>query len=266
MPIHCPVTLPHLDREAFDRLDYRVMGHAFASQNELGRLCEESAYEADLQARLLADGFHSVQTQVPITVSHRNFAKRYAMDLEADGALYELKADAGLTGEHEAQLFNYMFLTGVPCGKLINFRPVKVQGKLLATPLTPESRRKFTTDFKKWNDVTPACGVLRQTLLGLLEDWGMFLDLALYQEALIFFLGGPGAIERQVRLSRKQVSLGSQKMFVHAPGVAFRLTALVDERNDIEPHLRRLLTLTELKAIQWINLNHNQIVLTTITR
>ena len=49
MPIHCPVNIACLDAEAFEKLDYRVMGHAYASQNELGRLCDECAYEADLK-------------------------------------------------------------------------------------------------------------------------------------------------------------------------------------------------------------------------
>src|SRR5580698_4024127 len=106
MPIHCPATLACLSEDEFEQLDYRVMGHAYASQNELGRFCDECAYEADLKARLLADGFRSVQTQVPVTITHRDFSKTYRLDLVADDALYELKTDTVLIGEHEAQLFN----------------------------------------------------------------------------------------------------------------------------------------------------------------
>jgi hypothetical protein len=93
MPIHCPIRIACLDAEEFEALDYRVMGHAYASQNELGRLCDESAYEADLKGRLMADGFRAVHTQLPVTVSHRDFSKIYYLDLIADDALYELKAD-----------------------------------------------------------------------------------------------------------------------------------------------------------------------------
>ena len=49
-----------LSSDEFEKLDYRVMGHAYASQNELGRLCDESVYEADMKARLLGEGFHFV--------------------------------------------------------------------------------------------------------------------------------------------------------------------------------------------------------------
>ena len=52
MAIECPIEIRPLSRVEFEAVDYRVMGHAYACQNELGRLCEESAYQRDLQARL----------------------------------------------------------------------------------------------------------------------------------------------------------------------------------------------------------------------
>ncbi len=264
MPIHCPVNVAGLSADKFEKVDYRVMGHAYASQNELGRLCDECAYEADLKARLLADGFRSVQTQVPVTVTHRDFSKVYRLDLIADDALYEFKAETNLVGEHETQLYNYMFLLGIQRGKLLNFRPSKVQGKIIATSLTQEGRRRFDTITERWSDLTPACAVLRQTLIELLRDWGAFLSVDLYQEALIHFVGGACNIEHRVSLSRAGIDLGTQRMFVHAPGVAFRLTAVTEDQQYVESHLRRLLALTNLKAIQWINMNHARIEFTTL--
>jgi GxxExxY protein len=266
MPIHCPISIPPLSADEFEKLDYRVMGHAYASQNELGRLCDECAYEADLRARLLADGFKSVQTKVPVTVTHRDFSKTYRLDLIPDNALYELKAETALVGEHEAQLLNYMFLLGVQRGKLLNFRPPKVQGKIIATGLTPEERLHFTPVTERWSDMSPACAVLRQWMFDLLGDWGAFLDFVLYQEALIHFLGGASNAERRVSLHRNQLDLGGQRMLLHAPGVAFRITGFTESQSHIESHLRRLLALTDLKAIQWINLNHAKIEFTTINR
>lgn len=242
------------------------MGHAYASQNELGRLCDECAYQADLKARLLTDGFRSVLTEIPVTVTHQDFTRKYYLDLVADSALYELKANTALVGEHETQLFNYLFLLGLPRGKLLNFRPLKVQGKIIATSLTPADCRRFTPVTKQWNDLTPGCGVLRQTMLDLLQDWGAFLDFALYQEALVHFLGGAISVERQVDLRRAGLNLGRQRMLVHVPGIAFRITAYTESQSFVESHLRRLLALTDLSAIQWINLNHDQIEFTTITK
>jgi hypothetical protein len=37
MPIHCSVEIPVLTLEQFKIVDYRIMGHAFGCQNELGR-------------------------------------------------------------------------------------------------------------------------------------------------------------------------------------------------------------------------------------
>lgn len=264
MPIHCQIQLKRLDAAAFEALDYRVMGVAFASQNELGRLCDESAYQADLKARLQADGFRSVLCEVPVTVTHRDFVKKYYLDLVADDAVYELKTDTALVSEHEAQLLNYMFLLGIPRGKLLNFRPKKVQGKILATKLTPELRRQFVIVRGRWQELSPACAALREMLVELLQDWGAFLEVGLYQEALIHFLRGAGGVEHLVQLSRGGLDLGRQRMLVHAPGIAFRLTAVTEDQQYVESHIRRLLALTNLKAIQWINLNHAQIELTTI--
>lgn len=264
MPIHCPLPIESLSPDEFEALDYRVMGHAYASQNELGRLCDEAAYQADLKARLLADGFHSVLTEIPVTVTYHDFSKRYFLDLAADGALYELKTDTHLITEHDKQLFNYMFLVGIQRAKLLNFRRSKVQGKIIATSLTRKSRCHFEAVTQHWQDLTPTCATLRQTLCDLLSDWGAFLELNLYQEALVHFLGGEANIEQPVNLSRNGINLASQKMFVHTLGVAFRLTAVTEDQQHVESHLRRLLNLTELRAIQWINLNHARIEFTTI--
>lgn len=264
MPVHCPVKITSLSADEFEQLDYRVMGHVYASQNELGRLCDEYAYEADLKARLLAGGFRSVQTQVPVTVTHRDFSKTYRLDLIADDALYEIKTDTVLVGEHEAQLFNYLFLLGIQRGKLLNFRPPKVQGKIMATSLTQEAGHRFSAVAERWKALTPACATLHQTLCDLLKDWGTFLSVSLYQEALIHFLGGASNVEQRVNLGRAGIDLGAQRMLAHAPGVVFHMTAVTEDQQFIDSHLRRLLALTELKAIQWINLNHSRIEFTTL--
>lgn len=265
MPIYCPVTIRSLNAEAFEEIDYRIMGHAYASQNELGRLCEENVYEADLAARLRADGFQSVMTQVPLTIRHDDFGRSFFLDLVADDALYELKTALALHGEHQAQLLNYLFILNLARGKLLNFRPAKVEGRIVATGLNDAERRSFVIQAERWDDISPDCSRLRAKLNDLLRDWGAFLDLALYRDALIHFLGGSERVEQRVNLSRRGLALGTQRLFIHSPGVAFRLTAFTEGQASIEVHLRRLLALASLKAAQWINLNHARIELTTIT-
>lgn len=240
------------------------MSFQTGSQNELGRLCDECAYQADLKARLLADGFSSVLTEIPVTVTHRDFTKKYYLDLVVEDALYEFKVNSTLVGEHEAQVLNYMFLLGIPRGKLLNFRPAKVQGKILATKLTPELRSQFTILCEHWQELSPACASLCEALEELLRDWGASLEVGLYQEALVHCFGGAGKVEQLVQLRRAGLDLGPQRMLVYAPGMAFRLTAVTEDQQFVESHIRRLLALTNLKAIQWINLNHAQIEFTTI--
>jgi hypothetical protein len=72
MPITSVISLNPMEQEDSARLDYQVMRHAFESQNELGRLCDEAIYQNDLAARLEAAGLPTLR-EVPMTVTHRDF-------------------------------------------------------------------------------------------------------------------------------------------------------------------------------------------------
>src|SRR5688572_19651662 len=100
MPIVCPVLFRPIEQEEFARIDYQVMRHAFESQNKLGRLCDELIYENDLAARLETAGLGPMRTQVPLTVSYRDFTKTYRLDLVVgDCVPYELKTTSSLSRE-----------------------------------------------------------------------------------------------------------------------------------------------------------------------
>ena len=266
MPITCPVTLRHLTPAEFDELDFRVMGHAFASQNELGRLCEEGVYQRDLQARLLAGGFRDVLIEVPVTLSHDDFTKTLFVDLIADNLVYELKTVLTLTGDHDAQLFTYLFLLEANRGKLLNFRPAKVEGLLRATGITHADRHRLRIDSMSWQDITSGCTKLRGLMLELLADWGGYLEFEHYQDALIHFLGGESQVVHRLPLHRSSVSLGTQRFLCHTPKIAFRMSAFTAGLDTAETQLRRLLVLTDLHAIQWINLNRSDVRMATILR
>ncbi len=74
MPVTTQISLNPMAQEDFARLDYQVMRQAFASQNQLGRLCDEVIYQNDLAARLEAAGLPALQ-EVPVTVTPRDFTK-----------------------------------------------------------------------------------------------------------------------------------------------------------------------------------------------
>jgi hypothetical protein len=59
MPILHNAPVRFLTDAQFDELDEVVMRCAYASQNKLGRLCEEAVYENDLAARLRAEGLYA---------------------------------------------------------------------------------------------------------------------------------------------------------------------------------------------------------------
>jgi GxxExxY protein len=261
MPIE-GVMLPRLGRLEMRALDYEVMRYAFASHRELGRMCDESIYQADLAQRLVAGGI-DVEREVGVRVWHGDFEKRYLLDLLVAGKfIYELKTVSQLTGQHEAQLLNYLLLTNTAHGKLINFRPSKVETRFVNAPVDCASRRNIR--LVRDNLRGDAATILRTTVLSLAEDWGLYLDLALYTEALTFLLGGDDEVIHGVPMSRDGVSLGNQRMRLCADGIAFRVTGFKNDLSSQEDHLLRLLDLTPLRAIHWIDFCRNQINLTTV--
>lgn len=266
MPIKTPISLVPIIQQEFARLDYRVMRQAFECQNQLGRLCDEVIYQNDLVARLQQAGL-PVEKEVPMIVSHRDFAKIYRLDLVvANSAIYELKTATGLIGEHEAQLLNYLFLSGSRHGKLVNFRPVQVESRFINATLTPADRCQFEIRTDHWQERNERDQILRANLVSLLEDWGCWLDVALYIEALVYFLGGEEQVVREVPLAREAIKLGRQRLHLLTPEAAFRVTALTDGIADYERHLRSLLKLTPLRAIQWANLARDCVQLKSLVK
>jgi GxxExxY protein len=264
MPIQSQLAIRPITDEAFAALDKLVMGCAFASQNTLGRLCDESVYEKDLAARLKAAGVTEVHTQVPVTVSHAGFSKTYRLDLVVEQMVYELKTAAGLTTEHEAQAIHYAALLGIDRIKLLNFGSSRVGGRLIRTPFAQRERRQVSYDVTRWQPLSDQCEGLQQLVRKLLADWGAFLDVRLYAESLIYFQGGESGCLRRVPLARDGLNLGTHEFSCHADKLAFAVTTLTDSLDAYEQHLRRLLRLTTLRGLQWINLNHAEIKFLTL--
>jgi GxxExxY protein len=209
MPISCPIPSRQLDKEKFSKIDYEVTRLAFESQNALGRLCDEIIYQNDLAARIEAAGL-SAQVEVPITVTHLDFLKIYSMDLVVqDAAIYELKTVQKLSPDHESQLLNYMLLRNARHGKLLNFRPSKVETRFVNNPISAEAQKSFRVNIDRWRDLDDSTKRLHRIFLDLLSDWGAFLELPLYTEALVHFLGGELNVVKMVPMARNGLSLGN---------------------------------------------------------
>jgi GxxExxY protein len=260
MPILCPITFPRLSTEEFRPLDYAIMECAFASHKELGRLVDEKIYQSDFTARLVASGYE-VHREVPITVTFRSFVKIYYIDVVViSKAIYELKTVSKLTSEHEAQVMNYLLLVNCGHGKMINFRPASVDWRFVNAPLTLDERRAFSVDARRWlgDDNT------KNLIVELLRDWGTALELPLYYQAMIHLLGGESVVTKQLPVQRGGIPLGNHRFHLMEPQAAFRITAFNEISIGYETHVKRLLKLSQLKAIHWINIGYHEVTFTTI--
>jgi hypothetical protein len=91
------------------------------------------------------------------------------------------------------------------------------------------------------------------------------LELSLYHQAIVHLLGGEEKVVQMLPVHRDGISLGSQRFHLMDPESAFRLTAFPEEVPAYEAQIRRLLRLTALRAIHWINITHRQVRFVTVT-
>ena len=105
-----------------DELTGVIIGSAFEVHNILGSGFLEKVYENALQQELVSRGL-KVQQQAPLSVKYKEKAVgEYFVDLLVEErAVCELKAVSSTTKQHEAQLVNYLTVTGLDTGLLINF-------------------------------------------------------------------------------------------------------------------------------------------------
>jgi len=260
VPIESSVLIQPLDQDAFHALDKKVMGHAFSIHNQFGRFFDENIYQAELVRRCIQDGMLG-QREVMISVTYKTFRKDFFLDvLFAKGAIYELKCVAGLTGGNESQLINYLLLAGMQHGKLINFRLSSVESRFVSTGLTYEKRQAFRIDLSGCKNG----GRVEGLILPLLKEWGAFLSVDLYREALVHLLGGSEKVVRPVDVVCDEQVVGRKMVCLLDDNEAIHLSAMTNRFDGYEIHLRRLLSHTTLDSIQWVNFNQDQITCKTI--
>lgn len=265
MPIHRTLDLHSVSDTDFDVIDEAVMRCAYDTRNKFGRLFDERVYENDLAARLRAEGF-DVHTQVALKVSHGPFEKTYYLDLIVNHMLYELKVVASLLDEHRAQALNYAMLQNIRRVKLLNFGEAKVRGDIVRNAISEPARHAPTLRKSGWHILSPNCERLFDHLKAVIKDWGMHLSSQLYNEALIHHFGGEAHCLQRREVCSVGLKLGTHPVQMHSEHHAFALTSLTRHQAAYRHHLTTLLEHTELKAIQWINLNHSRVEITTLER
>src|ERR1043166_2248671 len=259
MPIILPPGLRRLGDEEFGNAVYRAMEVVFQVHNEFGRLFDERIYHTEIARRL--DG---ARTQLPVEVVFESFRKVYYLDLlYANGAVFELKAVDALTDRHRAQELNYLLLLDLPHGKLVNLRTELVEHEFVNAPWRREERLRFEVDDAGWTEAEGGVDVKR-LLVAILCDWGVGLEIPLYEEALTHFLGGELNVARKVEVRVGQTIVGTQTCRLINPDTAFKITSLTKGVGHYEEHLRRLLTHTSLKHLQWVNIGRKVVIFRTL--
>jgi GxxExxY protein len=238
-----------MDEEEFKGVVYAAMQHVFDVHSEIGRLFDEKIYQAEV-ARRIGDA----RREAPIEVTFEDFTKTYYLDLLVrGGAIFEFKAVETLNERHRGQLLNYLFLTDLPHGKLVNLRRERVQHEFVNAPARREDRTAFAVVDDGWNEMDGLR--LKDRMTAMLRDWGTGLDLGLYQEAAMHLCGRAGEPECMVEIRLDGRTVGSQPVPLASAETALRVTCLPpDRRAGFEAHLRRFLSHTTLRSLQWINI------------
>ena len=193
--------------------------------------------------------------------------KTYYMDLLINnGIMYEFKTAKTINGEHRKQALNYLLLAGLNHGKLVNMKPQTVQHEFVSTKLTSERRYKHTINDRRWVDIDQDSSWLKELMFELLSDWGAFLDTDLFYDAIKHFRGGEENVVKRIEVVNDSRVLGTQRAHLLNSRTAFEISAVTRNACSYEQHLRRLISHTSLRAIQWINLNHHNITFETISQ
>lgn len=254
MPIQPAIPIACISQQEYHEIDERIVGHSMAIHNQFGRLLDEIVYKNELAERCFKDGMPA-QREVRIRVTHRDFVKDYFIDMLLCGStIIEAKTAKETLEAHKGQGINYLLLAGTHHGSLVNFRLPSVKRYFLSTRLTHELRREFKTIETGWPKDEDHIR-LRDCVMELVRDIGLGLDLPLYREAIAHITG---CSRQLVPLKNGSSSLGHHEMLVLNEDVGIAITAL-PEQEEFRTHLSRLLQLTPLAGISWINLKLGEI-------
>jgi GxxExxY protein len=118
--------LPHSE------LTRSILGCCFEVMRELGPGFLEKVYKNALLMAMRQKGLQVEVERSYNVVFRGKIIGRYVADLVVnDTVIVELKCCEKLIGEHQAQLFNYLKVSGLPVGLLVNFRRRKLDWKRL---------------------------------------------------------------------------------------------------------------------------------------
>jgi GxxExxY protein len=109
-------------------LSYKLINMAYTVHNVLGPGLLESAYEGAMCVELTRSGITFERQRIYPLCYKGEYIGGYIADLVVDNSvILELKSVAELGKVMEAQIINYLKLSKVPVGYLINFNGLRVE-------------------------------------------------------------------------------------------------------------------------------------------
>lgn len=114
----------------FRKLSYSLLNAAFTVQNILGPGLLESAYEGAFCVELKNRGIPFKQQKVYPLYYKGEYVSAYIADLVVDDKIIiEVKSVSHLTKVMDAQLLNYLCLSKLEVGYLMNFNGLRLEWK-----------------------------------------------------------------------------------------------------------------------------------------
>ena len=111
-------------------LVYQITGCAMTVLNELGHGLREKTYERAMCVEFELQGIGYSSQTVHKVIYKGKHIDDYIPDLEVENRLIlELKTVENIADEHIGQLLNYLRITGMNVGIILNFKHSKLQWK-----------------------------------------------------------------------------------------------------------------------------------------
>lgn len=264
MPVCVQQKIQAMTEQSFYDLDFKIMNWAFKILNQMGRFFDEKIYKNKLAEICRSNGV-SADTEVAIELTHQNFSKTLYIDLLVQcGAVYELKTASSIISDHRIQTLDYLFLTNIQHGKIINFRTPSVTHEFVSTGLTSEKRKMFSIHESDQFKESSTAQKLKKAAIGLFNDWGLFLDTTLYKEALCHLIGNGTDLLGPVSVTTGETVLGRQNIPFISPRESFCVSSVTENPGSYREHLLRFLRHTDLRYLHWINLCRSDVYFTSL--
>ena len=117
------------DFSSFEQITYNIIGAAMEVHSVVGFGLLEPIYNEALHIELIERNIPNIREQrLPCYYKEHTLGKYYQADIIADNnIIIEIKSVSEIAPQHRKQIINYLRLTKIPIGLLINFGQKSLQ-------------------------------------------------------------------------------------------------------------------------------------------